>query len=191
MKKKRNYARFVLIIVAVVVVVSMVFSSVLIGMDDNGPTPSKYNDFKFQFQNGQWSTAINNYEMNFYHHPAEIEDIEIPNSENLNSPLIYITFDPNATNEYLDLSRLKLDLTSQLTNIYFSHGVTRPSKQYPLPIITCQNASASIPVVYFQKSNDTYIEYDHNCYILHAQSNMDYLTLTERIIYQFTGVING
>lgn len=191
MRKKRNYARILLIIIAVVVVVSMVFSSVLIGMDGNGPTPSKYNDFRFQFNNGQWSTVINHYKMNFYHHPAEMEDIIIPHSENLNSPIIYITFDPNVTNEYLDLSRLKLDLTSQLTNTYFSHGVTKFSKQYPLPIVTCQNASASIPVIYYLRSNDTYIEYDHNCYILHTQSNMDYLTLTERIIYHLTGVING
>ncbi|MCK4589931.1 MAG: hypothetical protein KAT77_05800 [Nanoarchaeota archaeon] len=191
MKKRKNYAKILLLIVAVVAILSMIFSSVLIGMDSDEATPSKYNDFRFQFQNGQWTTTINNYAMNFYSHPAELEDIEVPNPENLNSPLIYVTFDPNATNEYIALSRLKLDLTSQLTNIYFSHGILDTSEEYDLPITTCQNASAYIPVIKYQESNETYIDYNNNCYILNAQSNIDYLRLTERIIYHLTGVING
>ena len=190
MRRKKTGKKW-LFALALIIIVLMVGSSLLFGMDQDDQSKSKYNNHRFTFKNNQWTTVINNYEMSFYHHPAELDYLNITSPENLQAPLIYVTFDPNTTTEYLDLSRLKLDLASQITGIYFSHGTLKPSEEYSLPQITCQNATPNIPVLLYQKADETYIDYNNNCYILNAQINSDFLKLTERIIYQVIGVING
>lgn len=191
MRKKQNTGKKWLFILALIAIILMVGSSLLVALDDSQPNQLKYNDYRFTYKNNQWKTVINNYEISFYHHPSEVDYLNLTSPEKLNSPLVYTSFSPNQTSQYIDLSRLKFDLASQLSSVYFVHGITEKSEEYSLPIITCQNATAHIPVIKFQKSNQTYIEYNQNCYILHAQTNMDYLKLTERILYQLLGVING
>ena len=191
MRKKKSNSKKWFVIIVIAIIVLMVGSSLLIGLDSDNPSQLKYNDHRFTYKNNQWTTVINNYEVNFYYHPSELDYINLTNPENFNVPLIYVSFDPNETNEYIDLSRLKLDLAGQLTNTYFSHGLTKLSEDYDLPQITCQNATPYTPVITYQKSNETSISYKNNCYTLNAQSNIDFLKLTERIIYQILGVING
>jgi len=191
MRKKKNTGKKWIFAIAILIIFIMVGSSLMIGLDRDEQSQLKYNDHRFAFQNNQWTTTINNYELTFHHHPTELDYLNITQPENLNSPLIYLTFDQNQTNEYLELSRLKLDLASQLTNTYFSHGTIKFSEDYNLPTVTCQNATSNIPVLFYQKSNQTFISYKNNCYTLNAQTNIDYLKLTERIIYQILGVING
>lgn len=191
MRKKKSAGKKWLVALVLFSIILMIGSSLIIGLNNNQSSNYNYNNFKFTYQNRQWKTVINNYQLEFYHHPTEVDYLNISNPEKLNSPLIYLTFNPNQTNEYLELSRLKLDLTAQLTQTYFSHGNTQPSEEYNFPIITCQNATPYAPVIFYQKSNHTSISFNNNCYILNAQTKSDYLKLTERIIYQILGVING
>lgn len=186
--KTTNSGKKWLFALALFIIVIMVFSSFLMGMDQS-TTSGKYNGHKFAYLNNQWVTTLNNYEMSFYFHPSEVDYLNLTNPENLHAPLIYVTFDPNETNEYIELSRLKLDLAAQSTDTFFSPGVTQPSAEYNFSQVTCRNATPYIPVIFFQKSNLTEIEYNQNCYILKAESNLDFVKLTERIIYQITGVI--
>ena len=102
MKKKSNAGKKWLFAIAIIIVVLMVGSTLLIGLDDSQSNSLKYNNYRFTFKNNQWSTVINNYEINFYYHPSEIDHINITNPDNLNSPLFYLTSHPNESSEYLD-----------------------------------------------------------------------------------------
>ena len=67
-------------------------------------------------------------------------------------------------------------------------GFTEENK-FDFPIITCDDATESIPVIYFRGANQTAIYEEANCIIAEAKREADFLRIKDRLIFGVFGVI--
>lgn len=189
--RKKNKSHKTLYL-ALIIIALMVFSGFAIVTSNlSSKSQFDYNDFQFQNANNRWYTTINGQQIDFHFHPSELENINSTSLDFLDSPQIYVTFNPQTQSQYLDLSRLKFNnFLVQFLNSYSVNGISQLSGDYDLPLITCQNATSSTPVMIYQKGNQTQIIKESNCLYLTARTDTDFLRLTERVMYSLAGVIN-
>jgi hypothetical protein len=179
-------------LVALFIIIVMVGSSAgfIFGRDEG--YSSKYNGLKFKLINNVWLTKINDQEVRFHFHPAEVENLSVSNDsiEKLDMPSIYFTFEAGKNLQYVDMVRYEFitSLQEQL-NIYVTSGVLNKTEEYNFPVINCENATEEMPVLKFIFSNETRVYSDGNCVIAEAQSEQEMLAISDRIRYGLFGVI--
>ena len=61
--------------------------------------------------------------------------------------------------------------------------------EYNIPVITCADATPTVPVLYFQRTNETKVYREGSCIILEAATDFDLLRLKDRILYGIFGVM--
>lgn len=155
-------------------------------------TQYKYNDVKFKQEQIGWSTVINNKKIVFNYLPQEVEQIEL-SPEVINAlkdkPEIDVTSKVNDTfSEEIALAQYTLAQTLNNFNVYIMQGFTTNST-FKMPIITCKDATQAVPVIYFQKSNETKVTLQENCIIAEARNNLDIIRIKDRLIYSILNII--
>jgi len=159
----------------------------------NSSTSINYKEIKFNIlEDNRYSTKINKNTFIFDYSPYVVETIAI-NSDIIqrikNSVQVDFTSDPQSEfKESIALSQFEIAKVLSLDNIFARTGFISKN-DYNLPIITCDNSTASIPVVLFMKSNETKVYNQDYCIIVSASSNPDMVALKDRIIYGYLGVI--
>jgi len=152
----------------------------------------KYKDIKFTKTQSGWSATINNQKVLFDYFPSEVEQINISpeiTSILLNKPEIDATSKINDTfAEEIALAQYNMLLTLNNLDIYLRQGFTT-NTPFNMPIITCEDATESIPVIFFKQSNDTKITLENNCIISEARNNIDILRIKDRLLYSIFGII--
>jgi hypothetical protein len=148
--------------------------------------------YSYTRENNQYVLELNKKEkIGFYYLPFEINmniTDEILNSIQ-NSKVVYITFDPDAEKpEYIDLARFDLAMNFLNKNIYVIEGTTKESQEINLPIITCENATAYMPVIYLQESNITNLINDNNCIRMQGK-NLDFIKFRDLMLYKLYGIL--
>ena len=99
------------------------------------------------------------------------------------------TYDLNSTyKEAIALAQHQMELTLSAYDIYVRKGFTA-NNTYNLPIITCNNATFNVPVVYFKQGNATSIHDESNCIIAEASTNADFIKAKDRLLYGILGVM--
>jgi hypothetical protein len=95
-----------------------------------------------------------------------------------------IIFDPEDKNAvFIDLARF--EITNQLAlNGKGIYGATiKNSTMYQgMPILTCNNATESLPLIYFKDGNTSKITYENNCLIMEG-NQYDFLKYKDLIVY--------
>lgn len=187
-KEKKNWW---LIIFLVFIMIGTSFSFIFFGYSPSNEAV-KYNGIKFVKNPLQniWVAKINGKEAAFSFLPNEVEDISSKESfARLQNKLeIDATYDLNSTNkEAIALAQHQLGLTLANYNIYLRKGFTS-NNSFNMPIITCNNSTANVPVIYFKHTNSTQI-YVNGCIIAEAQSNADFIRVKDRILYGILGVL--
>ena len=186
-KKKRLYMSLFIVVIMTLSVLGYMIGS---GFEDQ--TKLKYNDFKFNKINNRWKTQINNYDVTFDYSPPQVEHINI--SLNIierikNAPQIDTTSDINSKfKEVIALSQYNLAQLLALNNNFLRGGFTTEN-EFNTSIITCETATQFIPVLFFQKSNETKIYEENNCIIMKARSEQDVIALKDRLAYGVFGII--
>ena len=61
--------------------------------------------------------------------------------------------------------------------------------EFTLPVITCDDATSSVPVLYFVESNETKIYSENGCIIAEAKFETDLLRIKDRLLYERLGII--
>ena len=91
----------------------------------------------------------------------------------------------------LKAKTLHIWITNELqkTNKYIQSGKTKNTTTYNLPIITCDNATEFVPVIYFKDSNITKFTLENNCIIGESNSREGFLALKDRLLYALFDVI--
>ncbi len=187
MKKERHSkgAVYVAIFIAAIMVTS-VLGFIFGERSQESMTYGKHN---FDKKNLKWVTKINGKDASFDYFPAEVELINLSDSavnSILNSKMVYVTYDPNQTNEDLGVAQFDLNQQLMLLNIYVGNGMTASNK-YGIPIITCKNATQFVPVVVLESSTNNTIKEEGNCIILNGNP----LMLKDRLLYSVFGVIKN
>lgn len=60
---------------------------------------------------------------------------------------------------------------------------------FDMPIITCEDATPVVPIIYFKQSNQTKVSLEENCIIVEARNNIDILRIKDRLLYSMLGII--
>ncbi len=193
LKKKEKRSKSIYLIGAIIVFL-MVFSVVgyMAGRDEQ--SEFAYNDFNIAHNGKKYILDIDKIRFEFYSHPTQLESIEyneIITNTIRDTPYIYLTFDPEMESlAFIDLIRLELGAELQLFKTVSANSILKESENYNLPIITCDNATQSIPVVQFIESEETRTTFENNCITLES-NGQNFLMLKDLIIYKLLGVMQN
>lgn len=190
--KKKEKSRGKFFSIFIVVIMSMSIIGFLIGGGGGGEQKLEYNDQTFTRRGNEWVTLVNNRQLVFDYFPEQVEDIKI-NPEiiaKLKTLEIDITYDINDSfAETIALSQYMMQQNlGAVTNIYLRQGLTT-SNDFNIPIITCDDATDSVPVLYFKQSNETKIYLEENCIMIEADSEAELLMIKDRLLYGYFEVI--
>lgn len=152
----------------------------------------KHNGIKFTGNGQMWTAEINGKKAAFSFLPKEVEDIPVDGdvaSLIQNKIEIDLTYDFNSTySQSIALAYHQMGLTLANYGIYARQGFTK-NNTYNIPIITCEDSSLNVPVIYFQEGNSTKIALDGSCVIVEASSNQDFIRVKDKILYLLFGVV--
>ena len=153
----------------------------------------KYNHNSFVRSGNEWILKIKKADLVFNFFPADIENINISSGiiNKLNETLeIDSTSSTNDSyKEAIALAQYGLgEVLGKISNTYIRVG-TIDKNDFNLPIIDCKNATSSVPVLYFKKSNVTEVSLNDSCIIAEAKSEIDVLKIKDRLLYGILGVM--
>jgi len=196
-RQRRN--KIILSVFIALIMILSTFGFVLDYAGDGGAQQSEnaqsdYGPLTFKLNGQAVVTKVNGQTLQFGFFPSQLNDINVSAGvrEALHQPAFYITSDPSdpyapAIDELaLRYSEMIPVLTQGYPLLAFTNatGYSRPS-------ISCANASATSPVLYFKYGNDTAIRYEGDCIIAEARTPTDVLALADRLIYIMMGVVSG
>jgi hypothetical protein len=190
-REKRNK-----IILSVVIALVMILSTIgFLYNRESNDNELKYTiknkTYTFIREDDQYVLNLNKEKIGFYYLPFEIElnmSDDIINQIK-NSKIIYITFKPEAGYpEYIDVARFGLTNIFMAKNIYAINGITEENEKYALPVVTCENATAYVPVILMEETNITNIEIENNCIKLQGK-RLDFIKFRDIIIYKMYGIL--
>ncbi len=191
MKDKKERKKWGLILFIIFIMIGTSVSFVFFGFSP-ATERVKYNGVSFVNNGNIWIAKINGNEAAFSFLPGEVENINMSYdiSQRLQNKFeIDATYDLNSTyKEPIALAQHQMGLTLAAYNIFVRKGFTT-NNTFNLPIITCDNATINVPVVYFRHGNATNINVDNNCIIAEASSNADFIRVKDRLLYGMLGVI--
>ncbi len=188
--------RKVKIIIGVFIVAVMVLSTfgfVLDYASTSGVT-ERVGGIAFRQSSNGVVARIEGVTMTFNYFPSQIRTIPAEGRIKdilRDTPALYITSDP--TDPYAkDIDEVSLYLSTVLPEtkqIYVAPGFTNATG-YARPQITCDNATAYAPVIYFFRANQTGLSVQDNCVLAAAQVPNDVYRLNERLLLLMLGVLD-
>lgn len=175
------------------IMITSVFGVLFYGFNTNREEKtSEYKGTIFTYRNNGFVMDLNGEDIFFPFFPASIEHILLDDKtkELLKQDYFIVTYDPsNGLNQEMALAQYKLfeerlkpagkNIIRALTN----------STDTNLEQFTCQDATASHPVILLQYSNETSITTENNCIIANAKSSTEVYEVSDRIAYQMLGVM--
>jgi hypothetical protein len=181
-------------VLSIIIVAIMVFSGIGYFAAEGANDTGTWNGHRFTSYNGKWYTDIDGRSVAFSFHPADVQGINMSSEVigYLNSTkMLYITFDPNAS-LVPDFEIMRLELETELPEyfgIYPVTGVSGKSEQYAsFPVITCQNATLFVPVIYIRQGETGLIP-EESCLIMQAREGYDVPAIKDRLLYGLFGLI--
>lgn len=148
-----------------------------------------YNDFLFTQTGSGFYTKINDRQVWFRYSPEQIEDINISIDIDIvnalkSTRMVYATYDPDAKYPQ-DLALLSYELGQELPEYFELYVVRAMSKEndYNIAVITCRNATQTVPVIYFKDGNETKSLIKNNCILVETDSDIDFYYFKDRLLY--------
>ncbi len=191
MKEKKEKKRWGLILFIIFIMIGTSVSFVFFGFSGAGETV-RYKGIKFIKIQDRWEAKINGNNAAFSFLPSEIESVFAYDdfSKILQGKIeIDVTYDLNSTyKEAISLAQHQMSLTLAQYNVFIRKGFTT-NNTFNLPIITCNDATSAVPVVYFKYGNVTNIHLENSCIIAEASTNADFIKVKDRLLYGILGVI--
>ena len=173
------------------IMIGSVFGVIFFGFATGG-TSLKYNDLKFVRKGNVWTTNINGKDAIFSYFPAEVELIEVKSEiiDMLRNKIeIDVTADANDTFiQSIALAQFQMKSTLGNFNVFVRDGSTTQNS-FNMPIITCDDATQIVPVIYFKEGNETKIYFNESCIIVEADDNVDFIRAKDRIVYGMFDII--
>jgi hypothetical protein len=203
MKKynKTDEKRTAKIMISVVIAVIMISSVLAIMFSGYAPEKQKltYGGFTFEQQTSQgmiyYTTDVNKVKIRIQSYPSDLSTIDLDNETGMiirDAQVFYISRPVNSPfPDYIALSSFDLEESFRSLNRYISQGLSDTNKGYEnLPIITCLNATQSVPVILYVDTNDTArISREGTCIKLEASNGMDFIRLKDRIVLKAAGIM--
>ncbi|MBW2966482.1 hypothetical protein KY342_05245 [Candidatus Woesearchaeota archaeon] len=192
--RKRQENKLVRNLVTLFIVLLMV-GSVIGYMFGRGSGESfKYNDYKFLKRGNKFVLKFDREELEFDYFPSDVENINISSevfAKFSNKIEIDSTYDNNTKwKAGISVSQFDLERFFSVIGIYFVKGLTTEN-EFEMPVITCEDATSKVPVIYFKESNETKVFAEDHCVIAEAKSELDFIRIKDRLIYGLLKVIEN
>ena len=163
--------------------IAFIMISSIAGFLYSGETDQfRYNDVKFIRTQSGWSAVINSNRIIFDYFPSEVEGIEVSQDIlNLLSNKAEIDTTSIVNDTFLEeiaLAQYNMNQALASSNIYLRGGFTTNST-FNAPIITCEDATQSVPIIFFKRSNQTQVKLENNCIIAEARNSYDILRIKD------------
>jgi len=186
-KNKKNYGGIFVALFFAFIMITSVVGYIFGGSDTR---TAKFGGLKFKLTNLGWQSKINNQVYFFSYNPTEIEDVELPSSVQLTGiQQIDLTYDFNSTFRE-GMAESIFEMGNALTNHgVFVRGGFTTNTSYEIPIITCDDATRFVPVVYLVESNQTDISVYNYCIIIEGQDSRSFMPIANRLTYQIMGIM--
>jgi hypothetical protein len=130
---------------------------------------------------------------NFIYFPGDIEDINVSSDAlNLIKGKQYMILTSNAADPlnqsiaYMEYNSEKVLKDLGKTQIGFAYADSTLTRTK----ITCENATAGMPVIYVRKANESSIRAEGNCLLIEARQQDEILAEFERVLYIIIGVMD-
>ncbi|MBI2124551.1 hypothetical protein HYT92_02055 [Candidatus Pacearchaeota archaeon] len=192
MKGRKEKRKWGLIIFIVFIMIGTTFSFVFFGFQPQSDVV-KHNGMKFVRYADRWEAEINGKRAAFSFLPAEITDLNASDdfSKMLQNKIeIDVTYDSNDTyKESIALAQHQMGLVLSQYGVFMRKGFIN-NNTFNVPVITCNDSSANVPVVYFKTANSTNIRVENNCVIAEASSEVNFLKIKDRLLYGILGVMS-
>ncbi len=189
-KKEKNRGKFFSIFI--VVIMSMSILGFLIGSGGDSQQKLKYNGINFIRSGDNWIVSVSNTQLIFDYFPEEVEYIIISSElvDRIGTLQVDLTYDIN--DSFKDAIALSIYSLQQnigaVSNAYLRQGLTTDN-EFNLPVITCDDATEFVPVMYFKQSNETKVYLENDCIIIEADSEIDFLRVKDRLLYGYFDII--
>ena len=175
------------------IMVGSVFGVVFFGFgSSNGGGSVEYNNFKFVNKGNFWSTVVDGREALFTYFPADAELTSVDSTivNRLKNRLeIDVTSDFNDTfAEQISLAGYNMGITLNNFNVFVRQGFTAEN-DYNFPVITCEDSTVFVPVIYFKSSNETKVYMEDDCIIAEVSIQADVEMIKDRFVYGVLGII--
>lgn len=191
MKEKKHRKKWGLILFIAFITIGTSFSFIFFGFAPVAEK-AKYNGISFVNNNNIWVAKVNGREAAFSFLPKDVEGVAALDDSirRLHGRFeIDVTYDLNSTHkESIALAHHQMGLTLATYNIFVRKGFTT-SNTYNIPVITCDDATLNVPVVYFRYGNSTNIHAEKDCIIAEAASGADFIKVKDRLLYGILGVM--
>lgn len=152
----------------------------------------KYNDIEFfPTQNGL-AAQINGQVYDFAYFPEDLGDLETSGAINAISSarMVYTTSDPDSASAGR-ISGVEFDISRALqSHNSFVEVAFTDENPYGKRVITCEDATEFVPVMYFNFTNTTTdITYENNCITVNFASDNSLRRVRDKMLYELLGVI--
>lgn len=179
-------------IVSLFIVLILISSVIGFIWGRGGIQREKYGGYSFIRKGNEWVLKTDIAEIAFDYFPTEVEYINLSSeiaSRMLNTFEIDSTYDvEDPYVEGIALAQHGLSQVLGYMNIYLRKGLTAEN-EYGLPVIICEDATITVPVIYFKKSNQTRIYLEDDCIIAEASEEIDFIRIKDRLLYGVLGII--
>jgi len=128
----------------------------------------------------------------FTYFPDELDSLDIGGSISriTSARMVYVTSDPNSTLAS-QFSGLEFDMGRALERNHntFIEVAFTANNQFGKRVITCDDANAFVPVVFFNYTNGTTaITQENNCIIVNVGSENGFNRVHDKLIYELLGI---
>jgi hypothetical protein len=192
MHMAKNLGKMIMTILIVVVMIGSVIGFVFSDISMGSSNSLSYNGFSFTQTSYGYELKIAGKGLLFNYLPDQVDYIPVNSSilEPLkNSKMAYITSDVNSSyaKEIAGFSYT----VGQSLDVINSYGQTSfiSSNQYGKPVITCNDATEFVPVIFVQKAETSEISKEGYCIVVGASSALDVERLGDRLAFGILGVV--
>lgn len=179
------------VVMSIVLSFLMVASGFGIYLSGRGAEQNNIKDFGLTFAIDRdqqlYQTKINGEKMQFYFLPSSVQTMSVDEQavEKVRSAqAAVITFSPSLDElnlQAIDIVRYDIATIIQKPII---NAVTNDSSAYALPLMTCANATAELPVITMVVAEEPSIASSGNCITL-AANNSGFLEVRDRFLYEY------
>ena len=158
------------------------------------PARLEYNNIAFAQTVQGLQAKINGTKLTFYYFPGQLEDIAFDEGAKValeGTRVIWLSYDPNDlyASEIADVLYYMEQTLDTVGDMYVQRGLVN-NTDYPLPEITCANATVTVPVLVMQSNNETGITHANGCITATAGSSQEVYQVGDRLLYQAFGVMD-
>ncbi|MBI5390428.1 hypothetical protein HZB02_02995 [Candidatus Woesearchaeota archaeon] len=187
-KKRKNFTPIIWAIFLATIMISSILGFVM----TSDPNTVQYKGINFYQQNGIWQAKIKGIEYQFQFHPIDVASLNISSLvyQQLTAPQVILTFNANTTAlADLDTFRFNYGLAMQDAGNVVSYGVLSNTSRYSFPVVTCSDATSSVPVVVVDAEGSKLTLIPMNSCLLVSGSPYELARLGDYLHYRLLGVI--